>query len=202
MYDFGLTCDILSPELDAAALWSGAAAPAIAFFRERIGAGRIPFFRPSAAGCWNETRGPLHRYRSEIFFQVQGSCRFAFPAETVTIRPGDVLLVPLGMPHVEHAAADGGKPFFNLVLMVAERYTTLHIGAVCAGDPHSDRPEVLIQRPLPNPVFYRGAVMALSQFSSRPRGADDAAAALLEALLRQMAADLSEGALPEAADAA
>ena len=202
MYDFGLTCDIESPEPDAARLWSGAAAPAIAFFRERIGAERIPFFRPSAAGCWDEARGPLHRHRSEIFFQVQGCCEFTFPAETVTLRPGDILLVPLGMPHVERASALGGKPFFNLVLTVAEGFTTLHIGIVRAGSRRSGRPEILVRRSLPDPVFYRGAVMALSRFSSRPHGADDAGAALLEALLRQLAADLRGGALPEHIDAA
>ena len=200
MYDFELSFGTSSPENGAASLWSGAAAPAIDFFRHRIGSGNIRFFRPDSSGRWNESLGTLHRYKSEIFFQVQGSCAFTFPTETLEIIPGDVLLVPLGMPHLEFAEDREGKRFFNLVLTVSEGWTTLHIGAL-GSRPSPGKPVIILRRVLPNALFYRGVVTALSQFPSSVPGRYSAArAALLEAMLCQMAEDLAADPEPEIPD--
>lgn len=196
MYDFGLSCDVKSPGSDASALWRGAAVPAIDFFLLEIGSGNIRFFRPGSSGRWRESLGPMHRYQSEVFFQVQGSCRFVFPSEELEIVPGDVLLVPLGMPHLEYARDCGGKAFFNLVLTVSEGRATLHVGGLRAGAVRADKPGILLRRELGNPPFYQGVVTALSQSPLHdPTGAG---AALLEALLRRLAGDLRIEAAPEA----
>ena len=186
MYDFGLSCGAPSPGSDPASLWSGAAAPAIDFFLNRIGCENIRFLRPDEACRWRGGDGIVHRYWHELFFQVQGRCRFDFASGPVVALPGDAVAVPTGFAHRESANDCGDKPFFNLVLMISESRASLHIGALGGGN-SGGKPVVVTLRLLPHGGFYRGVTAALTE----PGSTDEARAALLRSLLLQLAADIS-----------
>jgi len=52
--------------------------------------------------------------RAELFLQLSGKTSFEFPEEKMQVGPGEICIVPRGMPHKERVRAWRG-PFFNLV---------------------------------------------------------------------------------------
>lgn len=55
---------------------------------------------------------PFHA-SPEIFFQERGRARFTFPRESFRLEPGEMALVPRGMPHGEEWSGD----FANIIVM-------------------------------------------------------------------------------------
>ncbi len=60
-------------------------------------------------------RGMHYHYRPEIFFQIHGRTEFRFPREHFEVGPGELCVVPAGVPHGETVSSDVGHPFRNLV---------------------------------------------------------------------------------------
>jgi AraC-like DNA-binding protein len=80
---------------------------------------------PGASGMRLRLPGKPFHATPEIFFQERGRTRFSLPDESITIRGGQALLVPAGMPHGE---AWSGRDFLNVIVMFPENGFSLHFG--------------------------------------------------------------------------
>ncbi len=52
----------------------------------------------------------------ELFLQLQGYTRFRLPNQSIMLEPGEICLVPGGVPHGEKVGAYQGQAFGNLVI--------------------------------------------------------------------------------------
>ncbi|MBN2642582.1 MAG: AraC family transcriptional regulator [Victivallales bacterium] len=84
-------------------------------------------FRPHPESCWENLPGFIFHTSYEIFFQIDGGCRFVFPHENIVIHPGDVIIVPPGSPHKEYAFNEDGRRFRNLLAILSASSLTIHI---------------------------------------------------------------------------
>ncbi|KAF0094818.1 MAG: AraC family transcriptional regulator [Puniceicoccaceae bacterium 5H] len=76
-----------------------------------------------------------YHFNPEIFIQLEGSTEFAFPREQLTLQPGEICIVPSGVPHREQVAARGGR-FRNLVIACYENAVSVHFATeVAPGKP-------------------------------------------------------------------
>jgi len=71
-------------------------------------------------------RGMHYHYRPEIFFQLYGRTEFRFPRERFEVLPGEMCIVPAGVPHGEIVHADSAQPFRNLVAGFYNNTLSLH----------------------------------------------------------------------------
>jgi AraC-like DNA-binding protein/mannose-6-phosphate isomerase-like protein (cupin superfamily) len=78
--------------------------------------GRLVLRVPSTVKSVQNKRGMHYHYRPEFFLGLSGSTDFSFPRETFHLGPGEVCIIPAGVPHGEvvHPAVNGA-PFRNLV---------------------------------------------------------------------------------------
>jgi len=77
--------------------------------------------------------GMHYHFRPEIFVQIQGFTRFRFPQEDFLLSPGEIAIVPTGLPHAEKVlTADDGTPFRSLVVGFFSSSVSMHF-AVAAG---------------------------------------------------------------------
>ncbi len=81
-------------------------------------AGRIPVRIPRLRGVMRLLPGKVFHLHPELFIQLSGVTVFEFPEEKIRVGPGEICLVPRGMPHFERVRAWQG-PFANLVFMFA-----------------------------------------------------------------------------------
>ncbi len=81
---------------------------------------------PSLEGLLQKHRDMHFHFRPEIFIQIQGSTEFRFPKETVQVGPGEMLIVPAGMPHGETIYRDDFGKFRNLVVGFYSHAMSLH----------------------------------------------------------------------------
>lgn len=71
-------------------------------------------------------RGMHYHYRPEIFLQIGGRTEFRFPREHFDLLPGEICIVPAGVPHGEVVHPDAGQPFRNLVAGFYNNTISLH----------------------------------------------------------------------------
>ena len=81
--------------------------------------------------------GMHYHYRPEIFLQVYGRTEFRFPRERFEVVPGEICVVPAGVPHAEHVHQDVAHPFRNLVAGFYNNTISLHF-AYEAAPQHPD----------------------------------------------------------------
>jgi AraC-like DNA-binding protein/mannose-6-phosphate isomerase-like protein (cupin superfamily) len=92
----------------------------------------------------HETRPVQHlremhyHYRPEVFLQLQGSTDFRFPREHFAVAPGEICVVPAGVPHSEVVHPEPARPFRNLVAGFYNNTISLHFAYEAA--PH--RPDI------------------------------------------------------------
>jgi AraC-like DNA-binding protein len=100
----------------------------VKIFLEKIECDESMVYVPLPKGRWNKKpESPFH-LRAEIFLQISGKCIFDFPAQQIVVNPGDVLVVPPGMPHKETAVNYESEEFCNLVYMLGDAVGgTVHI---------------------------------------------------------------------------
>jgi AraC-like DNA-binding protein/mannose-6-phosphate isomerase-like protein (cupin superfamily) len=72
------------------------------------------------------SRDMHYHYRPEIFFQIQGRTDFRFPREQFQLHPGEMCIVPAGVPHAETVYSEAGLPFRNLVAGFYNNTISLH----------------------------------------------------------------------------
>lgn len=96
-------------------------------FSRRENTDKTMISRPRPESYWENLPGFMLHTSYEIFFQIDGGCRFVFPRENIVIHSGDVIIVPPGAPHREHAFSDDGRKFRNLLVTLTDSSLTIHI---------------------------------------------------------------------------
>lgn len=82
-------------------------------------------------------RMPYH-FRPEMFIQLGGVTEFSFPDQHISLHPGEVCIVPKGMPHGEFVRA-GREPFENVVVSYYNNTIDIHVAhEVSPGRPRAD----------------------------------------------------------------
>jgi AraC-like DNA-binding protein len=77
--------------------------------------GQLRLRIPRDAKPTHDLRGMHYHYRPEIFLQIHGHTEFKFPREHFQLNPGEICIVPAGVPHGEVVHPDIDRPFRNLV---------------------------------------------------------------------------------------
>jgi len=67
-----------------------------------------------------------YHYRPEIFLQLQGTTYFSFPRESFRLGPGEIGVIPAGVPHGEAVQPGADAPFRNLVAGFYNNTLSLH----------------------------------------------------------------------------
>ncbi len=81
---------------------------------------------PRAEGLLLKRKDMHFHFRPEIFVQIHGTTEFRFPKETITVNPGEMLIVPAGLPHGETIYRDDFGKFRNLVVGFYSHTLSLH----------------------------------------------------------------------------
>jgi len=79
--------------------------------------------------------------RTEIFVQLSGKTSFKFPEEHFEVGPGEICIVPRGMPHFERTRSWKG-PFRNLVFISNGRHLDVHLAR--PADETRARPSIIV----------------------------------------------------------
>ena len=81
---------------------------------------------PKDVRTTQELRDMHYHYRPEVFLQLFGHTEFRFPRERFEVRPGEICIVPAGVPHAETVHPDVDHPFRNLVVGFYNNTLSLH----------------------------------------------------------------------------
>ncbi|MCF3648550.1 helix-turn-helix transcriptional regulator [Synoicihabitans lomoniglobus] len=81
---------------------------------------------PRLDGLLQKHKDMHFHFRPEIFIQLQGTTEFRFPKESITLLPGEMLIVPAGLPHGETIFRDDFGKFRNLVVGFYSHTLSLH----------------------------------------------------------------------------
>ncbi|MFZ5496442.1 MAG: AraC family transcriptional regulator [Verrucomicrobiota bacterium] len=88
--------------------------------------GRLLLRVPQEVKQIQNRRGMHYHYRPEIFLGLQGWTEFSFPKEGFRVGPGELCVIPAGVPHGEIVQAEPARPFRNLVAGFYNNTVSLH----------------------------------------------------------------------------
>jgi AraC-like DNA-binding protein len=88
--------------------------------------GQLRLRIPRDAKPVHDLRGMHYHYRPEIFLQIHGRTEFRFPRQHFELAPGEICVMPAGVPHGEVVHADVDRPFRNLVAGFYNNTLSLH----------------------------------------------------------------------------
>jgi len=144
--------------------------------------GRLTLRVPHESKVVQNKRGMHYHYRPEVFLGISGWTEFSFPREHFRLGPGEICIIPAGVPHGEVIRAEPDKPFRNLVAGFYNNTLSLHLA-------HEARPgkpdiEVIEFFDAPNlDVFLTLANTTAQTHSSQGPARDAVLKGLLLALL-------------------
>ena len=69
---------------------------------------------------------PFH-LEPELFFQISGITTFELPEEELDVYPGEICLMPIGMPHRERIRPYRKEPFLNLMFGYTNEFIDFHL---------------------------------------------------------------------------
>lgn len=98
-------------------------------FRNQIVAlesGRAKVKIPQARELYVTRPGMAYHFKPELFVQRGGETAFTFPDETFALAPGDVCVMPRGVPHAE-LARRGATDFENVVVCFYNETVAIHV---------------------------------------------------------------------------
>lgn len=91
---------------------------------------------PREDGLMQKHPGMHFHFKPELFVQLQGCTEFRFHRESFELRPGEMCIMPAGVPHGERVYADSSGPFRNLVAGFYSHTLSLHFATeVSPGKP-------------------------------------------------------------------
>lgn len=88
--------------------------------------GRLTLRVPQEVKSVQNRRGMHYHYRPEIFLGLAGWTEFNFPREGFRVGPGEVCIIPAGVPHGEVVQAEPDRPFRNLVVGFYNNTVSVH----------------------------------------------------------------------------
>lgn len=128
----------------AASLKGGGHTPSVFFadvFRRQIEAiehNRLRYHIPRPRRLYEQHPGMPYHFKPELFIQLGGVTEFEFPEQRITLWPGEVCIVPKGMPHGEFVRGDR-EPFENVVVSYYNDTVDVHVAhEVAPGFPRAD----------------------------------------------------------------
>ena len=92
----------------------------------RLQRGQVRVRVPKPHGLFRLVEQTHFHLRAELFVQLSGKTCFQFPEEKFEVGPGELCLVPRGVPHGERVRAWKG-PFYNLVFESGHGTIGFHI---------------------------------------------------------------------------
>lgn len=92
---------------------------------------------PRLEGRMQKVPSMHYHFKPELFIQLQGETQFECPRETLRLGPGEVGVMPAGIPHHE-TVSSGVKPFRNLVVGFYSNALSIHF----AYEIEKGRPEI------------------------------------------------------------
>lgn len=81
---------------------------------------------PSEEGRLQKRPGMHYHFKPEVFVQISGWTEFSVPSETVTVSPGELCIMPAGVPHKETIYSKK-DPFRNLVIGFYSNAISVHL---------------------------------------------------------------------------
>ncbi len=99
--------------------------------------GQLRLRIPHEAKPVQNLRSMHYHYRPELFLQIHGRTEFRFPREHFELLPGELCIVPAGVPHAEVVRPEPDHPFRNLVVGFYNNTISLHF-AYEAAPQHPD----------------------------------------------------------------
>lgn len=115
---------------------------------QRAGRKQLRVRVPGDEGLMQRLPGFHFHFKPEVFIQMQGRTDFRFPKETIELRPGDLCIVPAGVPHGESVYSEPDRPFRNLVAGFYSNTLSLHLAYEVT--PHKPDIEAIEFFDLPN----------------------------------------------------
>ncbi|MBB5192840.1 AraC-like DNA-binding protein [Silvimonas terrae] len=108
----------------------------LAAFGQRLASASQPVvLPPPQTGLLARGDGHFH-LAPELFLQVSGTTTFRFVRGELTVRAGELLLMPPRLLHAEHVEAAGDEPFCNVVIYAEGPALTCHLAReVAPGKP-------------------------------------------------------------------
>jgi AraC-like DNA-binding protein len=104
-----------------------------------IDSGKVACHLPRKVGLMRPMPGMHFHLWPELFVQLSGVTHFTFPEEKRRLGPGELCLVPQGLPHGERVVSYRG-PFLNLVFAFHPDGIGFHL----AGQGKGERPVIVI----------------------------------------------------------
>jgi len=68
-----------------------------------------------------------YHFKPELFIQLSGETEFIFPDERFTLGPGEICVMPKGVPHGETARDGSSRPFENVVVCYYNETVAIHV---------------------------------------------------------------------------
>lgn len=107
-------------------------------FRRQISAlesGRLRYHIPQTRGLYERHAGMAYHFKPELFVQLSGATDFSFPDQKFTLAPGEICVMPKGVPHGELARRTEND-FENIVVCFYNETVAVHVAReVAAGKP-------------------------------------------------------------------
>ena len=94
---------------------------------QRAGRRQLHIQVPADEGLMQRIPGLHFHFKPEVFLQIHGRTVFRFPKESIELRPGDLCVVPAGLPHGESVYSEPDRPFRNLVAGFYSNTLSLHL---------------------------------------------------------------------------
>ncbi len=149
---------------------------------QRAGRRQLRIRVPGDEGLMQRIPGCHYHFKPEVFLQMQGRTEFRFPKESIDLRPGDLCIVPPGVPHGEHVEAEPDRPFRNLVAGFYGTTLSLHLAYEAA--PHKPDIEAIEFFDLPNVEEVVGLTQSvIAAFRRQAPARDHVLRGLVTALL-------------------
>ncbi|MDQ8202905.1 AraC family transcriptional regulator [Pelagicoccus sp. SDUM812003] len=137
---------------------------------------------PRDDGRLQKRPGMHFHFKPEIFIQISGFTEFSVPGEVLTVRPGDVCIMPAGVPHQETIYSQKGASFRNLVVGFYSNAISVHLAFEV--EPHKPEIDVIAFYDAPNlDVFLTLANSLVNNYHKRKPSRDRIVKGLSIALL-------------------
>lgn len=93
---------------------------------ERLEQGSAVYRVGASARRYERLPGMAYHFKPEMFIQLSGATDFALPDRRFTLGPGEICVMPRGVPHGE-VARDEGRPFENVVVCYYNETVAIHV---------------------------------------------------------------------------
>ena len=135
-------------------------------FMDLLESDKTTIIAPLPEGMWEKNPGSFFHLGMEIFLQFDGACVFEFPKQRRVLNPGEILLVPPGLPHREIAMDRNSRIFGNLVYIIDDSTSIVHIARARRRTESATRPDLpypVYREILPPTGIYPAITAALAQ---------------------------------------